>query len=211
MNRLLSLTGIMAVTIIIFGPSLCPISAQNPAAKQDDTALPDGPGREVLKKSCSQCHTASVITTKPGHTDDDWEDILNAMIGRGAVLSDEDGDTLMDYLSTNFGPSWKGKPAASPAATGTAPGAASGDGKPGPAPYAQPASSTAASTDSAAVNVNKASAQELQTALGITAGEAESIVRHREQFGNYKSWGDVSSVPGVTAEKIKQNQKRLIF
>jgi DNA uptake protein ComE-like DNA-binding protein len=37
------------------------------------------------------------------------------------------------------------------------------------------------------------------------------IVRHREQSGNYKTWEDVSSVPGVSAEKIKENQKRLTF
>jgi competence protein ComEA len=215
MNKLFSLTGIMMATVLIAAASLGSISAQNPAAKQDDAALPDGPGKQVLKKSCSQCHDASVITTKPGHTDDDWTDILNKMIGRGAVLSDDDGDTLLDYLSTNFGPSWKGKPLASQAtagtASGTAPGAAPGDGKPASGPETQAASSAGTSADSVAVNVNKASAQELQAALGISASEAELIVRHREQFGSYKTWEEVSAVPGVTAEKIKQNQKRLIF
>jgi competence ComEA-like helix-hairpin-helix protein len=205
MNRWLPHSGIITATILFAAALLCTVSAQKPAAKPDDTALPDGPGKDVIKKSCSQCHDASVILTKPGHTDDDWADILNKMIGRGAILSDDDGDTLMDYLSTNFGPSWKGKPSASPANTGAAPDA----GKPASAPEAQPANSAAA--DPAAVNVNKASAQELQTALGITASEAELIVRHREQFRNYKTWQDVASVPGVTAEKIEQNQKRLTF
>jgi competence protein ComEA len=207
MNRLLSLTGIMTAMILIAAASLCSGSAQNPAANLDDSALPDGPGKDVLKKSCSPCHNASVIMTKPGHTDDEWADILNKMIGRGAVLSDEDGDTLMQYLSANFGPSWKGKPSASSAAAGAAPGA----GKAASAPQAQPANSAASSADSATVNVNKASAQELQAALGITASEAELIVRHREQFGNYKTWEDVSLVPGVPAVKIKDNQKRLTF
>jgi competence protein ComEA len=211
MNKLFSLTGIMMATVLIAAASLGSISAQNPAAKQDDAALPDGPGKQVLKKSCSQCHNASVITTKPGHTDDDWTDILNKMIGRGAVLSDEDGDTLLDYLSTNFGPSWKGKPLAESAAAGAASSAASGDGKPASAPEGQPVNAAGASADSSTVNVNKASAQELEAALGITASEAELIVRHREQFGSYKTWEDVSAVPGVTADKIKQNQKRLIF
>jgi competence protein ComEA len=211
MNRLFSLTGIVAAMILIAAASLSSISAQNPAAKQDDAGLPDGPGKQVLKKSCSQCHDASVIITKPGHTDDDWADILNKMIGRGAVLSDDDGDTLMDYLSTNFGPSWKGRPLAATAAAGAASGAASGDGKPASGSEAQAASSAGASADSVTVNVNKASAQELEAVLGITASEAELIVRHREQFGSYKTWEDVSTVPGVTAEKVKQNQKRLIF
>jgi competence protein ComEA len=207
MIKRLSLTGIMAATILIAAPLFSTVSAQTPAAKSDNAALPDGPGKDVIKKSCSQCHDASVILTKPGHTDDDWTDILNKMIGRGAVLSDDDGDTLLQYLSDNFGPSWKGKPSASPATTGTAPDA----GKPASAPEAQPANSTASSVDPAAVNVNKATAQELQAALGIAASEADLIVRHRQQFGNYKTWQDVSSVPGVTAEKIKENQNRLTF
>jgi competence ComEA-like helix-hairpin-helix protein len=175
-----------------------PLSVSAP--KQDDSALPDGPGKEIIKKSCSQCHNASVIVTKPGRTDDDWTDILNKMIGRGAVLSDEDGDTLLDYLSTNFGPSWKGKPSTSPPAAGAAPDSSKSS-----------SAAEAQAANSAPVNVNKASAQELATALGLTPDEAESIVKHREQSGNYKTWQDVASVPSVPAEKIKENQKRLTF
>jgi competence ComEA-like helix-hairpin-helix protein len=203
MNKPLSLSALVSALLLFAAASYSLVSAQNPPAKQDDAALPDGPGKEVLKKSCMQCHSASVIITKPGHTDDDWAEILNKMIGRGAVLSDEDGDTLLDYLSTNFGPDWKGKPLAS-SSTG---GAVSGDAKPASTPEAQPANSAS----SVVVNVNKASAQELQAALGLTANEADLIVRHRQQFGNYKTWEDVSSVPGVNAAKIKENQKRLTF
>jgi competence ComEA-like helix-hairpin-helix protein len=208
MNKPSSSAGLVAVLIVFTAVPFYSAFAQNPPAKQDDdAALPAGPGRDILKKSCSQCHTASVIITKPGHTDDDWADILNKMIGRGAVLSDEDGDTLMDYLSTNFGPDWKGKPIAPPATTG----AAADSGRPTPASGAQPASSAGASENSAQVNVNKASAHEIEAALGTTANEAELLVRHREQFGDYKTWQDVSSVPGVDAGKIRENQKRLAF
>jgi competence ComEA-like helix-hairpin-helix protein len=203
MNRSQSYPGLIAASLVLAATSLCCIVAQSPPTDQADSLLPDGPGKAILKKSCSQCHTASVIITKPGHTDDDWADILNKMIGRGAVLSDEDGDTLMDYLSTNFGPGWKGKPLAPPGSVG----AAAAGGNPGPASGTPPAAPAADAT----VNVNKASAQELQAALGVTAGEAELIVKHREQFGNYKTWEDVSSVPGVSAEKIKEIQKRLTF
>lgn len=207
MDRLFSLIGIMAASIIVTAASFCSVAAQNPPDKQDDAALPDGPGKAIIKKSCSPCHTASVIITKPGHTDDEWADILSKMVGRGAVLSDEDGDTLMQYLSENFGPSWKGKPSASPATAGATPGA----GKIVPSAAAQGTSLAGGSTDLTTVNVNKASAKQLEAALGISADEAELILRHREQYGNYKIWEDVSSVPGVTAEKIKQNQRRLIF
>jgi competence protein ComEA len=207
MNRLLTLIGIMSVSIIVVAASFCSVAAENPPEKQDDAALPDGPGKAIIKKSCSPCHTASVIIKKPGHTEDDWADILNKMVGRGAVLSDEDGDTLMQYLSTNFNPSWKGKPSASPGTAGATPNASTTT----PPAGAKAASTASTSTDLASVNVNKASAQELQAALGVSANEADLIVRHRELYGNYKTWEDVSSVPGVTAERIKENQKRLAF
>jgi len=186
-----------AAAIIAVAASFCSVAAQNPPDKKDDVALPDGPGKAIIKKTCSPCHTASVITTKPGRTDDEWEEVLNTMIGRGAVLSDEDGDTLMDYLSTNFGPSWKGKPLVAEATAGSGKTAASSEA---------PAGNTAAT-----VNVNKASAQELQAALGIPANEAQIIVSYREQKGNFKTWEEVSSVPGITSEKIKENEKRLTF
>jgi competence ComEA-like helix-hairpin-helix protein len=207
MNRLFTSIGIMSVSIVIAAASFCSVAAQNPPNKRDDAALPDGPGKAIIQKSCSACHTASVITTKPGHTDDEWADILNKMVGRGAVLSDEDGDTLMQYLSTNFGPNWKGVPSAPAATAGAAPSASAI----APPVEAQAASAAGTSNDLASVNVNKASAQELKGAFGLTADEAELIVRHREKYGNYKTWEDVSSVPGVTAEKIKKNQKRLAF
>ncbi len=207
MNRLLTLIGIMSVSIIVVAASFCCVAAQNPKEKQGDAALPDGPGKAIIKRSCSPCHTASVIITKPGHTDEDWADILNKMVGRGAVLSDEDGDTLMQYLSTNFNPSWKGKPSGSPGTSGTTPKAST---TPPPA-GAQAAMTASTSADLASVNVNKASAQELQATLGVTSTEADLIVRHRERHGNYRTWEDVSSVPGVTAERIKENQKRLAF
>jgi competence protein ComEA len=206
MNRSFSFIGIMSASCVAVAASLCSAAAQSPPDKRDDVALPDGPGKAIIQKSCLQCHTASVIITKPGHTDDEWADILNQMVGRGAVFSDEDGDALMQYLSKNFGPSWKGKPSASPTA-----GAVPGAGTTAQPSEAQPANAAGASAGPATVNVNKASAQELEAALGITASEAGLIVRHREQDGNYKTWEDVSSVPGVPAETIKKNQKLLTF
>ena len=61
------------------------------------------------------------------------------------------------------------------------------------------------------MNVNKAGVQELESSLGLSETEAEAIVHHREQNGNFKTWQEVSSVPGVPAEKISNNQKRLVF
>jgi competence protein ComEA len=71
--------------------------------------------------------------------------------------------------------------------------------------------SPAAGTTSALVNVNKASAQDLETSLGLAKADAEAVVRYREQNGNFKTWHDVAAVPGVSAAKIEEVQKRITF
>jgi competence ComEA-like helix-hairpin-helix protein len=119
------------------------------------------------------------------------------MEGRGAVISDDDADTLVQYLATNFGPDSKSAP---PSSDKTALPADSNT-----------ATHTAASDVSAPVNVNKANADELTSALGLTHAEAELIVGHREQYGNFKTWQDIADISGVPADKIKENQKRLVF
>jgi competence ComEA-like helix-hairpin-helix protein len=47
------------------------------------------------------------------------------------------------------------------------------------------------------VNVNAASRQELESALGIPAEEAQAIVRYREQHGKIGSLDELQKIPGV--------------
>jgi competence ComEA-like helix-hairpin-helix protein len=194
--------GITALTMPIVA-SLHVITAQSaPAAKAPpNTPLsynwPDGPGKDIVKKACLSCHNASVIVTPPGRTGDEWADEVGKMIGRGAILSDDDADQVVDYLSNHFGPDFKGVP---PAAPGSQDKSAQTD-----------KNAPAASDSSAPLNVNKASAEELQSALRLSRTEADSIVQYREQHGGFKNWQQVASVQGVPADKIERNQKRLVF
>ena len=71
--------------------------------------------------------------------------------------------------------------------------------------------SAAAETSSTPVNVNKASAQDLESSLGLAKAEAEAIVKYREKNGNFKTWHDVAAVPGVSAAEIEGMQKRITF
>ncbi len=58
------------------------------------------------------------------------------------------------------------------------------------------------------MNVNKATAQELESSLGLAKPDAEAIVKYREQKGSFKTWQDVAAVPGVSAAKIEGLQKQ---
>jgi len=61
------------------------------------------------------------------------------------------------------------------------------------------------------INVNKASAKELESNLGFSADEAGGIIAYREQHGNFKEWEDLKKVPGLSAEKIEKIKGRLSF
>lgn len=206
MTRLTALTGIFVVLAIAMAASWCRTVAQTTPNQADSETLPDGPGKEVIIKKCLPCHNVRVTTAHRGAgTTDEWEKVVDKMVSQGAELSDDDIDLAVNYLTTYYGPKPKSPPAASTAAPAE-PSSSAGnpdasDARPAPAP----------AEASGKINVNMASAEELKSALGLTQAEAEAIVRYRAQKGDFKTWQDVSSVPGVPPEKIKDNQKRLVF
>lgn len=60
------------------------------------------------------------------------------------------------------------------------------------------------------ININKADINELQTLNGIGESLAQSIIKYREENGNFKTIEDVKNVPGIGEnkfEKIKENIK----
>lgn len=63
----------------------------------------------------------------------------------------------------------------------------------------------------AKVNVNKAEAKEIETALELSAAECAAIVRYREQMGDFKSLDDLKKVPGLDAGKMESRKDRLEF
>ena len=60
------------------------------------------------------------------------------------------------------------------------------------------------------VKVNSATAKELETALALSAGEAELIVQAREK-AKFKNLSELKSVPGIEAKKIDAQKHRLEF
>jgi competence ComEA-like helix-hairpin-helix protein len=65
--------------------------------------MPDGAGRDVAVKLCGNCHDAEVV--KQYHLGKDgWTDTISKMIEKGAEGTDEQFNTVLDYLVKNFGP-----------------------------------------------------------------------------------------------------------
>ncbi len=61
------------------------------------------------------------------------------------------------------------------------------------------------------INVNKATAKDLENSLRIPEKQAAAIVHQREEKGDFKSVDDLVKVPGVDASRIEASKKRLAF
>jgi cytochrome c5 len=81
-----------------------PQPSQAPAQNK----LPEGPGRAILERACGACHGADSITKYNYATAQEYRDIVESMIGTGAIVSNAELPILVDYLFVN----WGKKPAA---------------------------------------------------------------------------------------------------
>jgi mono/diheme cytochrome c family protein len=64
--------------------------------------VPDN-GRSETAASCGLCHAPVMITGKH-YTADKWAETVDHMVDKGAKVSDADYDTIINYLSRNYGP-----------------------------------------------------------------------------------------------------------
>ena len=80
--------------------TLDPSPAQAQQAKP--VGFPDGPGRDVLLGRCFQCHGDGMWRD---HRQDKrgWEAVLYRMVGRGALWSEDEINTMAGYLATAYG------------------------------------------------------------------------------------------------------------
>jgi len=65
--------------------------------------------------------------------------------------------------------------------------------------------------DATKINVNKATAQEMATGLGLTSEEAASVVKYRERHGDFRAWGDLLIIYGVDGKKIAAAKDKISF
>lgn len=62
----------------------------------------DAAGTKLLTTLCGSCHTPrSILATH--RSKQDWEDVLEWMMDEGAVMSDDEFDQMVGYLSVRYG------------------------------------------------------------------------------------------------------------
>jgi competence protein ComEA len=136
------------------------LAQEAPAQEQ----LPRGPGRETVEVICGSCHDVGTATGSH-RTSSDWKRLVDAMINRGAVGTDDEFKAVIQYLSKYLG----------------------------------------------LVNVNKATAKDLEEVLEIPASAAEAIVRHRTEHGPFEALDGMKNIPGVDAASIEERKARIAF
>jgi competence ComEA-like helix-hairpin-helix protein len=64
--------------------------------------------------------------------------------------------------------------------------------------------------DTSKINVNKADAKTIAT-LGFTPEEADKIVDYRDRKGEFKEWGDLLQIYGVSGAKVEAAKDKMTF
>jgi mono/diheme cytochrome c family protein len=99
--------------LVLGGLTALLLAATAPLHAQTVPALPPGEGRDIVATACTQCHgLGTIVQIRDGSAG--WRQFVNYMIMKGAQVSDREADTVVQYLTTNFGPN-------SPPAAGAAP------------------------------------------------------------------------------------------
>lgn len=66
--------------------------------------LREGEGLDKVKTHCNSCHSLDYITMQPAFSEGQWAAIVNKMRKVfGAPISDVDAESIIKYLSTNYG------------------------------------------------------------------------------------------------------------
>jgi competence protein ComEA len=61
------------------------------------------------------------------------------------------------------------------------------------------------------IRINKATAKDLESTLGVPAEVAEAIVAYRTDKGDFKAVDELKKVPGVDSDKVDAQKARLVF
>ena len=79
------------------------VDAAAQAAPAAQVAAPAADGKEILTRKCFQCHAASMWTSLRGDRRA-WEGVLYRMVGRGALWTEAEINSMAAFLAQTRGP-----------------------------------------------------------------------------------------------------------
>jgi competence protein ComEA len=61
------------------------------------------------------------------------------------------------------------------------------------------------------LNINTASAIDLETTLSLLRSQAAAVIAYRDKFGKFKSLDDLKKIPGLDFAKLEEKKERIAF
>ena len=160
MIRVFALASVCVVLLCgAAGPWAPGLDAQN--------VLPEAPGRDVTVKLCGNCHGAETVASVR-LTPEGWRDVIARMVAAGAKGTENELETVLHYVSTQF-----------PVET------------------------------QKALDLNTATAVELESVAGLLRKEAAALIAYRGKNGPCKKLEDLKKVAGLDYNKIEARKERL--
>lgn len=92
---------LLVVIVLGAGAALIPFPAG--AQQPKPVGFPDGPGRDLLLGRCFQCH-GDTMWRDQRQDRRAWESALYRMVGRGALWTEDEINTMSGYLAAVYGP-----------------------------------------------------------------------------------------------------------
>jgi len=86
---------VVAYLVANFGPTATP-------AASAAVTLPDGPGKDLVAVRCTACHDLERVAVIKRHKAE-WPALVANMVGRGAVVTPDEAQTITSYLASHFG------------------------------------------------------------------------------------------------------------
>src|ERR1700722_1141784 len=71
------------------------------AAGDAHPALPPGAGRDIVVRTCSQCHALEIVTQQHMGLDG-WKKLVDLMANNGAIATEGEFDQITNYLAASF-------------------------------------------------------------------------------------------------------------
>ena len=152
-------TAVIVLLVAASGPPGSMLAAQS--------VLPDAPGKDVTVRVCASCHAAETVASVR-HTPEGWRDVIAKMVAAGAEGTEQELETVFQYLSTQF-----------------------------------PVEAQKA------LDLNTATAIDLESVAGLLRKEAAAVIAYREKNGPCKKLEDLKKIAGLDYKKIEARKERL--
>jgi cytochrome c5 len=72
-----------------------------PAAQQAQSGNTDAAAKKILEDACTTCHDLDLVSGQR-YSKDDWQNVVNSMIAKGAAMGEKDIPVLVEFLAKTY-------------------------------------------------------------------------------------------------------------